>query len=106
MKERTGVRALAMGHQLLVTGSAYAIEPDEIVNGPDVAAALNDPKWAARNTTLCTVSGLDLSLDQSRVALLSLSLSPCGTYYSDGEWCENNSARIRPASRIANKYTR
>jgi len=35
MRERTGVRALAMGHQLLVTGSAYAIEPNEIVNGPE-----------------------------------------------------------------------
>jgi len=70
------------------------------LNGPDVAAALNDPKWAARNTTLRSVSGPDLSLDHSRVVSVSLSLSLYGTYYNDGEWCENNSVRIRSIANV------
>lgn len=51
-RERVGgcarARALAMGHQLLVTDSAYAIERrrdcEWALNGPDVAAAFSGPK--------------------------------------------------------------
>jgi len=52
------------------------------LNRPDVAAAFTDPKWAARNTTLCMVS----DLDQSRRFLYL-----CCSYYSrDSGHCENN----------------
>jgi len=46
--EDKSARALAMGHQLLVTGSAYAIDRrrdrEWALNGPDVAAAFSDSK--------------------------------------------------------------
>lgn len=74
------------------------------LNGPDVAAALSDPKWAARNTTLRLVSEAPISPSINPVSpSVSLFLSPCGTYYSDGEWCENNSARIW-SERARDKY--